>query len=248
MIALRYKHYLAVSPLTSQKHNPVVGSRLARPNRSCIQIWSLSPSQPEGVPNLDEDPGVMRCEMIVCIEAGSALELKWCPLPSHDNLSVRVPPGLFYIGFLHNVMQAPFDPASPLRKIGVIAGTFEDGSVSLYAVPDPVDLANRTGNTGNDKPIFGGPVITSIICSGGILITYLHPVRLTEPLLRLQLEDTSAYCLDWANSDVLAVGCSNGSCVAKRPITLLTWITGWVAVYDVGNLLRSGEKGLDKCE
>ena len=89
MIALRYKHYLAVSPLTSQKHTPVVGSRLIRPDHSCIQIWSLSPSQPE-TPNSDDDPGIMRCEMVVCIEAGSAFELRWCPLPSHDDLSVRI--------------------------------------------------------------------------------------------------------------------------------------------------------------
>lgn len=26
------------------------------------------------------------------------------------------------------------------RKLGLIAGTFEDGSLSIYAVPDPSDL------------------------------------------------------------------------------------------------------------
>lgn len=31
-----------------------------------------------------EDPGDLRCEMVVCIESGPAFELKWCPLPAND--------------------------------------------------------------------------------------------------------------------------------------------------------------------
>ncbi|CAL1705390.1 unnamed protein product [Somion occarium] len=191
---LAYKQYLAVAPLTSQTHDLVVGSRLPRPAHSCVEIWSLSPSRPENASAVDdtqEQPGMMQCEMIVCIEAGSAFELKWCPLPSHDNLS------------------APFDPASPLRKLGILAGAFEDGSISLYAISDPTDLANRTGASNDALPVF---------------------VRLSEPLLRLEMEDTTPSCLDWANSDVLGVGCSNG----------------WIAVYNVGKALRDGERGLNK--
>jgi hypothetical protein len=31
--------------------------------------------------------GVMKCEMVLCIDSGPAYELKWCPLPSHDTVS-----------------------------------------------------------------------------------------------------------------------------------------------------------------
>lgn len=35
-----------------------------------------------------KDAGEMRCEMIMCIESGSAFELKWCPLPTNDAVTV----------------------------------------------------------------------------------------------------------------------------------------------------------------
>lgn len=28
----------------------------------------------------------MKCEMVLCVEGGPAHELKWCPLPSHDDV------------------------------------------------------------------------------------------------------------------------------------------------------------------
>ena len=38
----------------------------------------------------------------------------------------------------------------------------------------------------------------------------LHVVKLSEPLLRIELEETSCWSLDWANSELIAVGCTNG--------------------------------------
>jgi transcription factor C subunit 6 len=40
----------------------------------------------------------MRCEMVLCIDSGPPLELKWCPLPSHD--SVRFPTILLLLQFI----------------------------------------------------------------------------------------------------------------------------------------------------
>jgi hypothetical protein len=37
----------------------------------------------------------------------------------------------------------------PVRKLGLLAGTFEDGSLTVYAVPYPPDIALSS------KPIFG---------------------------------------------------------------------------------------------
>lgn len=101
----------------------------------------------------------MHCEMAVCVEAGSAFELKWCPLPAHDHLSVRDCNIIVHTDVVLTttpyVFQKPFDPASPLRKIGILAGTFEDGSVSLYVIPDPTDIASRVGSPNDAHPVFG---------------------------------------------------------------------------------------------
>lgn len=77
-----YKYYLAVAPFPSRTHSPSVGVKVDRPSRACIQLWSLGPSL--GAEGSDDDRGEMRCEMVLCIDSGPALELKWCPLPSHD--------------------------------------------------------------------------------------------------------------------------------------------------------------------
>ena len=79
-----YKYYLAVAPLPSRTHSPEIGIKIPRPSRACIQLWSLGPSA--GVGRSDDDEGDMRCELVLCIDSGPALELKWCPLPSHDSV------------------------------------------------------------------------------------------------------------------------------------------------------------------
>ena len=41
-------------------------------------------------------------------------------------------------------------------------------------------------------------------------ITNKLPVKLSEPLLRIELEETCCWSFDWANSEVVAIGCTNG--------------------------------------
>ncbi|KDQ33097.1 hypothetical protein PLEOSDRAFT_1073426 [Pleurotus ostreatus PC15] len=158
--ARSYEQYLAVAPLPSRSYSSEIGVPIPRPIPSCIQIWSLS---------FDEtsESSKVRCEMVLCLESGPAHELKWCPLPSHDVLSVS---------------------SSKIRKLGLLAGTFEDGSFSVYAVPEPSDVRP----TGSDipKPLY---------------------VKLSEPILRIELPDACCWSFDWANSEVVAIGTTNGS-------------------------------------
>ncbi|KAH9930681.1 uncharacterized protein B0H18DRAFT_1083768 [Fomitopsis serialis] len=186
---LRYKQYLAVAPFPSSTHSPTIGVRAQRPMHACIQIWSLSRSsdamdvdESTDVDNGD-DPGEMRCEMVICIESGPAFELKWCPLPANDAVDEA-------------------NPTQP-RKLGVIAGTFEDGSLSLYTIPDPASL--HTDGSQPSQPIY---------------------VRFAEPLLRFELEETMCWGMDWANSEVIAVGCTNGS----------------IAVFNIADALKRPEE------
>ncbi|KAI0373079.1 hypothetical protein BV20DRAFT_990682 [Pilatotrama ljubarskyi] len=190
----QYRQYLAVAPFPSKSHSPMIGSRVHRPTTACIQIWTLQPSNSQGDSmNVDgtaaktsanpvsEDGSEMRCEMVLCIESGPAFEVKWCPLPSNDRSRDS-----------GDGMHGP-------RKLGIIGGTFEDGSLTFYTVPDPTTISRPTGHSA-DEPIL---------------------VKLLDPLLRIELEETSCWCFDWANSEVVAVGCTNGS----------------IAVYNVGKAL-----------
>lgn len=49
-------------------------------------------SQGGNAKEVTPDPGVMKCEMVLCLESGPVYELKWCPLPAHDSIqgSARV--------------------------------------------------------------------------------------------------------------------------------------------------------------
>ncbi|KAI0665265.1 hypothetical protein C8Q70DRAFT_903986 [Cubamyces menziesii] len=194
----RFTQYLAVAPFPSKSHSPMIGTRVRRPSPACIQIWSLKPSDRstdrmnvdgdahDGFAGNEQDgsdagAGEMRCEMVLCIDSGPAFELKWCPLPSND-------------------AYAEARPSFFRPKLGIIGGTFEDGSLTFYAVPDPSTIIDAV-----ERPA-GQPLL----------------VKLTEPLLRIELEETACWAFDWANSDVVAVGCTNGS----------------IAVYNVGKAFR----------
>ncbi|KAI9511105.1 hypothetical protein F5148DRAFT_1298112 [Russula earlei] len=161
-----YKQYLIVAPLPSRTHSPEIGVKVTRPLRSCMQLWSLGPSV--GTEGSGDDKGEMRCEMVLCIESGPALELKWCPLPSHDPLSEH-------------------SPATP-RKLGLLAGIFEDGSLSVYAVPYPSDLAPAQPSLATN-PVY---------------------VKPPKPILRIELEEAAFCVLDWGNSELMAAGLANG--------------------------------------
>ncbi|KAF9218317.1 hypothetical protein BS17DRAFT_791722 [Gyrodon lividus] len=182
-----FKHYLAIAPVPSRSHAPGIGAKVSRPSPACVQIWALRPSTlDENTMDDDDhqhDPAEIRCEMVLCLEGGPAQEIKWCPLPAHDRWGGVTP------------IDSP-------RKLGILAGTFEDGSLSVYAIPDPEDV--KPPKHDSTLPIF---------------------VKLSEPALRIELEGTSCWSLDWANSEVIAVGLTNGC----------------IAVYDIKNALASGD-------
>ncbi|KAG2106769.1 uncharacterized protein F5147DRAFT_699964 [Suillus discolor] len=178
-----YKHYLAVAPFSSRSHSPMIGAKVLRPVPGCIQIWGLE-SKRENTSQEDRSlAGEIKCEMVVCLESGPAFEIKWCPLPSHDQW---------------NEVHMEEHP----RKLGLLAGTFEDGSLSIYVVPDPEDVRSKDDDS-----------------------TRPTSVHIPEPLLRIELEETCCWSLDWANSETIAVGCTNG----------------YVAVYDIGHAIRTGQ-------
>ncbi|KIJ68908.1 hypothetical protein HYDPIDRAFT_144326 [Hydnomerulius pinastri MD-312] len=185
--ARKFKQYLAIAPFPSRSHSPSIGAKASRPSPACVQIWALQPRTADENEMDEDDPGhdpaEIRCEMVLCLEGGPAQEIKWCPLPAHD-------------------LWDDARPKEGPRKLGILAGTFEDGSLSIYVVPDPEDV--RPPDHDSALPVF---------------------VKLSEPTLRIELEGTSCWSLDWANSEVISVGCTNGC----------------IAVYDIGKALANGD-------
>ncbi|CAA7271073.1 unnamed protein product [Cyclocybe aegerita] len=166
-----FKQYLAIAPFPSRSHSPDIGRKVARPSYACIQIWSLSStssSSSRKSPSKKPDYGQMKCEMVICLDSGPAYDVKWCPLPSHDPTSAEHTP----------------------RKLGLLAGTFEDGSFSVFVIPDPKDVRPRGHD--DSAPFY---------------------VNLSRPLLRIELEETACWSFDWANSGLVAIGTTNG-CIA----------------------------------
>jgi hypothetical protein len=64
-------------------------------------------------------------------------------------------------------------------------------------------------------------------------------VHLREPAVRIELEDAACCCLDWANSEVIAIGCSNGEIYARHVSGDIN-LVGVIAVYNVRDALLQG--------
>lgn len=45
-------------------------------------------------------------------------------------------------------------PAASPRKLGLLAGVFEDGTVSIFVVPYPADVASAVADTNHHDPTF----------------------------------------------------------------------------------------------
>ncbi len=88
----------------------------------CIQLWKM-PTESGALPALD---------MCILHEFGSVWDLSWCP----------------YGGFEAKVPVA--DGALP--RLGILAASFTDGSVRMFAVPHPGALREQLGTEG---PIYG---------------------------------------------------------------------------------------------
>ncbi|KAG8709210.1 hypothetical protein FRC09_000788, partial [Ceratobasidium sp. 395] len=157
-----YAQYLAVSTIPSSPPPSHTGSPPPlgpdQFTKSAIQIWRFGPSK---TPTDKTDLGQASLAILVCLDTPPARMLRWCPLPTDDG-------------------DKP-EKDGEQRKLGILAGVFGDGSVTLYAIPEP--------DSSETRPI------------------YIRPSR---PLVRITLPDARFTHLDWANSEVMGFGCSNG--------------------------------------
>jgi transcription factor C subunit 6 len=45
-----------------------------------------------------------------------------------------------------------------------------------------------------------------------VKLTFILLVKLPHPILRIELEETFCWSFDWANSELIAIGTTNGRC------------------------------------
>lgn len=155
------REFFVISAAPSNSPLTMIGEKTGK-TPAGLQIWSVSPDAEGG------KKGVARLEMVVCHEAGTAFKLAWCPV-GHD------------FGDMAEDKEVP-------QRLGLLAGCFADGSISVFSVPHP-DSARSTAKG----------------------VSSLEPVHIRlEPILRLTHPQQSATSLAWAGGELLAFGGSQG--------------------------------------
>jgi hypothetical protein len=90
--------YLAVSTTSSIDSPALLGTHGSPDSKASIQIWSISSPSDGSATVQNAKQGEMRCELVLCIKGGAALEVKWTPLGAWD--SVRVIDVMIYLSML----------------------------------------------------------------------------------------------------------------------------------------------------
>ncbi|GAC95395.1 hypothetical protein PHSY_002970 [Pseudozyma hubeiensis SY62] len=164
------KEYFVVSAANSQAPLTMIGAKEERPAKASLQIWSVAPDGTQGEEK--KDKGEARLEMVVCHDIGTAYKLAWCPI-GYD--------------YADGGKQDQGKDATAPRRLGLLAGCFADGSLSVFSVPHP-ELLSRRGKSSSQEPVY---------------------VQL-EPILTLTHPQQTATSLAWAGGELLAFGGSRG--------------------------------------
>ncbi|ORX40716.1 hypothetical protein BD324DRAFT_647634 [Kockovaella imperatae] len=123
--------YLAVSSLPHIETQPSIGEKWPEDTPGSIQIWSMSLSS-------DSSSSSARCDIVLCIQGGNAMDVKWMPLGAWDEASRR--------------SSSTKDGSLP--KLGILAAVQLDGSISLYSVPTPASLRQAMNVPNDGKPLY----------------------------------------------------------------------------------------------
>lgn len=157
-----------------------------------IQIWSLDSSTPSDLSRATVEGArgaSMMLEMSLCVTIGDALDIQWCP-------------------------RGGDDPTTSGANLGLLAGTFTDGSLSLFVVPDPLKFESEEISAPgclHRSWHFDRRVLT---LTDSILL-----VR-SEATLRLVLDNTSMTCFTWISYEMIIAGCTNGKYFIFKLIVL----------------------------
>lgn len=126
----------------------------------------------------------MALELVLCIDIGEPLDLQWCPKGGDER---------------HERPEGD--------KLGLLAGVFTDGTVSVFAVPDP-DAVRKEVEVEEGK-LLAGEFPYFLSASKGEADVGLT-VSAT-PVLVLRLPNTTCVSFSWGSHETIAAGCVNGT-------------------------------------
>lgn len=137
----------------------------------------------------------------ICTKFGKAIELKWFP-GGHDYLS----------GPQHSSSSNLNNSKTSLRRLGILAGVFLDGTVRLFSVPHPHDV-DASSNSGaedlEEEQGLKAPIYLNL-----------------DPVLTLAIPNKVATSLSWGG-ERLAVGYSDGWLAVWNVGKCLDQISSW---------------------
>ncbi|CAG8493738.1 15968_t:CDS:10 [Funneliformis mosseae] len=160
------EQYLAIGGYKStiDEHH-TIGQRQRDNLNNSIQIWKIDCGLDISVA---ESPHL---EMVLCHDFGCAFDLQWCPYGAYDKLEDAID------------QQNIFIP-----KLGIIAISFGNGSIGIFAIPKPKNI-RKLFDLSPDETLF---------------------VKFTSPLYTFSLPKVMCWTLSWGGHRKIATGCTNG--------------------------------------
>ncbi|GBC06971.1 hypothetical protein RclHR1_07170012 [Rhizophagus clarus] len=159
------EQYLAIGGYksTTDEHH-TIGQRQTEDMNNSIQIWKIDCSL-----NIS-DAKSPHLDMVLCHDFGCVFDLQWCPYGAHDKF------------------EEVQKQNSLIPKLGIIAISFGNGNIGIYAVPEPDIIRNKYCLSPN-KTLF---------------------VKLTNALYTFSLPNVMCWTVSWGGHRKIASGCTNG--------------------------------------
>lgn len=145
------------------------------------------------------EPNRMTCELVLCVEGGPALDVKWMPMGAWDAVSHDV----LLRGIYQLMVFQQEGDRTRIPKLGILAACQLDGTVSLYAVPHPRYLTGQAVGPQSKAPQFREWNLVPVI-------QRLNRIVKSQPLLKLDVADAACTTIEWINGSRIACGTSNG--------------------------------------
>ncbi|KAI9137403.1 WD40-repeat-containing domain protein [Paraphysoderma sedebokerense] len=154
--------------------------RKYQPSTGIIQIWHLG----DGVTNSTIDSEMQKPKLDLCLvhDWGVCLDLKWWPIGLYHDPRTNATTS-------NENGTSDGQLNEELGSIGILGGTFADGSFRLFVVPHPERVREKLKVTSDNEPCF---------------------VRIKKVLLDATLPDSTYSKFNFGGLFRIAVGASNG--------------------------------------
>lgn len=192
--------------------------------KGSIQIWSLLPPKQSESAEEEEDVSMggensagMVCELVLCIQGGNAMQIRWMPLGVWDEVSVLLfplAPFLAVTNNTHSLMLARWEKKRR-RFLNWESLLLFSWTVASHSIPFHIPNSLSLNNPSQDNlSTVRSLVLIEFNCflqdSLSLTLLFDGVVHLEKPLLRLTIPDANCTTFDWLSGSRLAVGLDTG--------------------------------------